>query len=385
MLGASQERIALRGRVFVEGAVTADAAVELEGPSIRRVADPGDIDGPFEELGECLLAPGFIDVHTHGAGGADFADPRPGAVARAARCKLAHGTTGFMASLISSPWVSISAALAHLGQFRATDPLGSALLGVHFEGPFLNAAMRGAHPAENLLAPALAIADEYLERVPRGLCAMFTVAPELPDGLALVEHLARSGAVVAQGHSRASYDQARQAMERGARHATHLFNAMAPLHHRNPGIAGAFLDEPEATVELIPDGTHVHPALLRLVSRLKGPAGIAAVTDSVPVAGLAPGTYEWLGREVALREAGAFLPGGTLAGSALDASGALRGLLAAGLSLAPALTMLTETPARLLGLWAERGSLSPGKRADLVVLDPNLRVTRTYLAGQRVA
>ncbi|MBI3892223.1 MAG: N-acetylglucosamine-6-phosphate deacetylase [Candidatus Wallbacteria bacterium] len=352
---------------------------------IRRLSRPGAYEGPVEDYRGHWIVPGLIDAHTHGAGGGDFADPRPGAVARAARSKLAGGTTGFMASLISSPWVSISAALAHLGRFRDGDPLGGALLGVHFEGPFLNPQMRGAHPVENLAEPARRIADDYLQHAPSGLVRMFTIAPELSGGLALVRHLSEAGAIVALGHSRASYDQARQAMDLGARHATHLFNAMAPMHHRNPGIVGAFLDEPASTVELIPDGTHVHPSLLRLVATLKGASCIAAVTDSVPPAGLPSGAYEWLGRDMTLRETGAFLSGGTLAGSVLDSPGALRGLVASGMALEDAVRTASEVPAQLLGVWGERGSLSPGKRADVAVLSEALLPVCTYLAGVVVA
>lgn len=291
-----------------------------------------------------------------------------------------------MATVLSSGRTGVEEALANLECFRASAPIAQALLGVHFEGPFLNVERRGAHPADELLPPDLAVAERYLESLPRELQKSFTLAPELPGAFELIDFLVSGRAVVALGHSKASYDVARKAMDRGARHATHLFNAMGPLHHREPGVIGAFLDARDTTMELIPDGIHVHPALLRLALAAAGPERIVGVTDAASVAGLPPGRYRWRDAEIAVRlEGGAYLAGGLLAGSVIDVPAALGVLVAAGVPLAGAIAMFTENPARLLGLERERGRIAPGMRADLVILGEDLAPCATYLGGARVS
>ncbi|MBI4872545.1 MAG: N-acetylglucosamine-6-phosphate deacetylase [Candidatus Riflebacteria bacterium] len=381
MQATEQPGLTLRGRVFDRGRFLDDGWVRMERRVLTDLGTGRPPAGPQLEVPDGWIVPGFVDLHVHGGVGADFGDPDLTSAGRIARHLARRGTTSFMASLLSSPRVALLAALENLSRFQSEDDLAGSLLGVHFEGPFLNPVMRGAHPVEHLQAPSPGLARELSERVPAGLVRLFTLAPELPGAMELIRELLAAGCLVALGHSRATYEQAREAMALGARHATHLFNAMTALHHRSPGIVGAFLDDAEATVELIPDGVHVHPVMLRAVARIKGADRMIGVTDAIAVAGLPPGTHGWRGRDVTVRQGGAYLPGGTLAGSRIDLAEALRMLTSAGVELAVALRMLTETPARLAGRLSDRGTLEPGKRADVVVLGPRLEVLRTYVEG----
>jgi N-acetylglucosamine-6-phosphate deacetylase len=371
----------LRGRVFDGTRFLDDASVQVRDGTIVRLGGPDQAETTASELVDGWILPGLLDAHVHGGGGGDFTDADPGSPERIARHLASRGTTGFMASLISSPDSTIRTALDNLTRFVARSPLADCLLGVHFEGPFLSPAMRGAHRAEDLLEPALELAETYVGAVPRGRRCLFTVAPELPGALELIRGLLERGCLVALGHSRATFEQTVEAIAHGARHATHLFNAMTPLHHRLPGMAAAFLSRDDTTVELIPDGIHVHPAMLGLVHRLMGAGRILAVTDAMPAAGLPAGVHRCWGREVTVRDGCARLAGGTLAGSVIDLPAAIRTLVSAGLSLPDAVKAATEAPARWLGLWPGRGCLREGGRADIIVLSRDLSFVRSYVQG----
>lgn len=371
----------LRGRVFDGTRFLDDMSLEVHDGRILRMGGAVQSGGLVHDFGDGWLVPGLLDVHVHGGGGADFTDADPGSPERIARHMVSRGTTGFLASLISSPDATIRTALANLSQFVSRSPLADCLLGVHFEGPFLSPSMRGAHRPEDLLEPSLELAEAYARAVPQGRRCLFTVAPELPGALDLIRGLLARGCLVALGHSRATYEQTLEAIALGARHATHLFNAMTPLHHRTPGMAAAFLAAADTTVELVPDGVHVHLAMLELVHRLKGAGRVLAVTDAMPAAGLPDGLHRCWGREVSVRDGCARLPGGTLAGSVIDLPAAIRTLVSAGLDPADAVRAATEAPARLLGLWPERGSLREGGRADIIVLSRDLSFVRSYVQG----
>jgi len=352
----------------------------------ERIAAVGHGDAPADagvsvrDLGGRVLAPGFIDVHVHGAAGAEFLDAGTEELAAILRLHARGGTTGLLATTVTASPERLDAAVRALA---AASPVadGAAILGVHLEGPYLCAKRRGAQDPRHLRAPDAAELDRLLGSAP---VRLMTLAPELPGALAAIERLVRAGAVASVGHTDATYAQAAAAFDAGATHATHLFNGMRPFHHREPGVIGAALDRPEVTCELICDGLHVDPAAMRLAQRLKGSGRTVLVTDAMRAAGLGDGRYRLGHLPVRVRDGRAELEGsGTLAGSTLTMGAAVRNAVALmGVSLGDAIRMASSTPARVLGLQARKGALAPGRDADLVVLDDDLEVSATMIAGR---
>ena len=327
-----------------------------------------------------LVVPGFLDLHVHGGGGAHFMAGDPESCRRAARFHARHGTTGLLATTLTAAPARLEAAVRAIAAAMREESL---ILGVHLEGPWLSERRRGAQDAVHLRAPdaaelaALVAASEGGVRV-------VSVAPELPGALELIEDAGAAGAVAALAHTDATHAQALAALAAGARHAVHVFNRMRPLHHREPGVLGAVLDDPAVTCELIADGHHVHPAVARLLWRAKGAAGTVLITDAIAAAGAPDGAFVLGDTPIDVRGGRVETPDGRLAGSTLTMDAAVRNACAWGLPLPDALAMASTTPARVLGLGARKGTLAPGRDADLAVLDAELRPVRTrMLAGGR--
>ncbi|WP_193607525.1 N-acetylglucosamine-6-phosphate deacetylase [Nocardioides lijunqiniae] len=371
--------IVAAARVVTPTQVLAPGWVHVEGDRIADVgagapARPADVDLP-----DATLVPGFVDVHVHGGGGASFDAGTPDDAAAATRAHLAHGTTTMVASLVTATPERLLASVSGLAA-AAEDGV---VAGIHLEGPWLSPTRAGAHDPELPRDPDPALLEALVE-AGRGHVRMVTLAPELPGGLDAVRRLTAAGVVAAIGHTEATYDEARAALDAGARVGTHLFNAMRPLHHREPGPIAALLETPDAYVELIADGVHVHPAALRLAAEVK-PGRIALVTDAMAAAAAADGDYR-LGRmTVTVRDGVARLAeGGAIAGSTLTLAAAVRyAVQVAGLPLVDAVRAATSTPAALLGL-DRVGSIATGHRADLVVLDDHLDVQRVLHRGRWV-
>lgn len=329
--------------------------------------------GPVVDLGEGWLVPGFVDMHVHGGGGASFQTDDP---ADAVAFHRAHGTTTLLASLVSAPLDELVAAVRRLADATAAGVIA----GVHLEGPWLAASRAGAHAPETLTTPAPADVHRLLESGP---VRMVTLAPELPGAAAAIRLLRAHGVTVAVGHTAATYDETLAAVAAGATVGTHLFNAMAPLHHRAPGPALALLEDPSVVVELVVDGVHLHPALTRWVLAT-APGRVALVTDAISATGCCDGTYRLGSLDVSVVDGAPRLAGtDTIAGSVLTMDAAVRNAVAGGSALRPVIAAATATPARALGLH-DRGSLTVGHRADLVHLSPELTVRRTWVAGEEV-
>ncbi len=350
-----------------------------------RIAWVGERTGhPAVDLGARWLAPGFIDLHVHGGGGAQFNTADPAEVAAAARFHARHGVTGLLATIVAAPVAQLVAAL---GAIRGEMELGSSgaiVLGAHLEGPFLSPHQPGAMDPAAFLAPE----PEALRRLllaGDGCMAMMTVAPELPRALGMIGELVEAGVVVSLGHSEASYEQASAAVQAGARSATHVFNAMAPFHHRAPGLLGAALELAEVNCELICDGVHVDPVAARLAYRLKGGAGLRLVTDAIAAAGMPDGGGYRLG-DVAVEVVGgrAVRAGGkVLAGSTLTMDRAVGNAVRfLGIGVEEAVALASSNPARQLGLEDCKGAIAPGMDADLAVLDEDLRACGTVVGGE---
>ena len=326
-----------------------------------------------------VLVPGFVDVHVHGGGGGSF----PGGDAlRAVAFHRAHGPTTSLASLVTAPPEELRRSVDVLAELVVDGEIA----GVHLEGPWLAAARCGAHHPAQLRDPD---PDELDKLLATGVIAMVTLAPERHGALDAIRRVAGSGAVAAVGHTDADFALTRAAIDAGARHGTHLFNAMRPLHHREPGPAVALLDDDRVTVELVTDGLHVHPALWELAVRSAGAHRVAAVTDAVAGAGMPDGAYRLGHLEVEVVDRVARLPGGgAIAGSTATADALFRAIVRHAAvdrpeALRRAVAMTATTPARALGL-TDVGELAVGRRADLVGLSAELSVSAVYRAGAPV-
>ncbi|HET7475613.1 MAG TPA: N-acetylglucosamine-6-phosphate deacetylase [Dermatophilaceae bacterium] len=322
------------------------------------------------------VVPGFVDIHCHGGGGASFTDGSGDAARVAAAAHLAHGTTTVVASLVTD---TVDRLAGHLAALAPLVDEG-VLAGLHLEGPWLSPRYAGAHDRGLLTAPRAADI-ERLVAAASGTLRMVTLAPELPGGIPAVARLAELGVTPAVGHTDATYAQAREAVAAGARMATHLFNAMRPLHHREPGPALALLEDQRVHVELVADGVHLHPAYVRNAAAAT-PGRFLLVTDAMAAAAAADGRYALGPMLVEVRDGRATLVAtGAIAGSTLTMAGGLRyAVQVAGVPLAEAVAAATARPAAALGL-AGVGHLEPGALADLVVLDDDLAVTRVLRRG----
>ncbi|MFF4984429.1 N-acetylglucosamine-6-phosphate deacetylase [Streptomyces sp. NPDC001046] len=312
------------------------------------------------------VVPGFVDLHNHGGGGASFTSGSVDDILKGIHTHRLHGTTTLVASTVTGDLDVLARRAGLLSELAEQGEIA----GIHFEGPFISPCRKGAHSEELLRDPDPAEVRKLIDAA-RGRAAMVTLATELPGGLDSVRLLAERGVIAAIGHTDASYEQTIQAIDAGATVATHLFNAMPPLGHRAPGPITALLEDDRITVELINDGTHLHPAALRLAFRHAGADRVAFITDAMDAAGFGDGRY-WLGPlEVEVSDGVARLVAdGTIAGSTLTLDRAFkRAVTVDGLSVEDAVTALSATPARLLGMDDTIGSLEPGKSADLLLLD----------------
>jgi N-acetylglucosamine-6-phosphate deacetylase len=380
--------------VYTPDGVLTDGVVRTQGDRIVFVGTEETDHGAHGSLSSAqqeeeidghglLLLPGLIDLQCNGIAGYDALAGDVASVLGISAVLPRYGCTAVMPTLISASTDQLARALAAVASARRSAT-GAAILGTHMEGPWLSPSHHGAHPPEQV---RLFSRDEYrvLREAAAGSLRLLTLAPEMPGGLEAVALLVADGMLVSMGHSGADYDQALAGVQRGARMATHLFNAMTGLHHRAPGLVGAALTQRALVPGMIPDGHHLHPAIVRLVTQARAGWDVLVVTDSVPAAGLAPGEYEWRGRRVRWDGETVRLLGGGLAGSGLTPIEALRRLLRwTGLALAEGLPMLTSVPARLLGEEEERGSIIHGARADLILVTPALQVQATLVAGRVV-
>jgi N-acetylglucosamine-6-phosphate deacetylase len=367
------------GRVVTPARMLAPGWLIVEGGTVADVGEGTPPRKPDLDLPAATIVPGFVDTHVHGGGGASFEGGDPEAAATVVGTHLRHGTTSMVASLVTDAPEALAGAVGRLADL-VDDGL---LAGVHLEGPWLSARHAGAHEPGLLSEPTPRAVDALLA-AGRGRLRMVTLAPELPGGLDAVRRLTTAGVVVAIGHTDATYDETRAALDAGAGVGTHLFNAMRGLHHREPGPVTALLEHPDAFVELVADGVHLHPAVLRLAATRK-PGRTSLVTDAMAAAAGEDGDYR-LGRlAVQVRDGVARLSGsGAIAGSTLTMAAAVAyAVRHARLSFEDVVRAASSTPAAALGLDGV-GSLVPGFAADLVVLDSALDVVRVMRRGQWV-
>ena len=365
--------------------VLEDGAVLVRGDRIAALGPAAEVPCPPEvrqlPANGLLLAPGFIDLQVNGAFGSDFT-AEPSAIWEVGARLPEYGVTTYLPTVVTSPPETVADAQEVVCQGPPPGYRGATALGLHLEGPFLNPDKRGAHNPAYLRPPSLpAIASWYPDQGVR----LVTLAPELPGALDVVRALAARGVVVSAGHSAATLQQARAGIEAGITYGTHLFNAMPPLGHREPGLAGALLTDSRVAVGIIADGVHLHPALVALIWRAKGPGQVNLVTDAMAALGMPPGRYRLGQRDVTSDGRAARLADGRLAGCVLSLDETVRNLVDfAGCSPSEAVATVTTVPASVLGLADSYGLVAPGRRADLTLLDDKLHVVATIVAGEVV-
>lgn len=358
--------------------------IELQDGKLALLPPEATVSGEVYDAAGKKIVPGFIDVHTHGAVGVDVNGASAEDLGKIARFFAGNGTTSFLASVLTDTEEQTGWCLDQCRAFQRSDELGAELLGVHLEGPFLASAYKGAMPEHLLKQGDAALLRSYQERA-EGNIRYLTVSPELEGAIALIPEAKALGIVTAIGHSGADYETAMEAISAGSAAATHTFNAMQLLHQHRPAILGAVL-ETDVYCEAICDGRHLHPGIVRLLLKTKGLDRVVAITDSIMAAGLPDGNYHLGVNQVVVEDGDAKLASdGTRAGSTLTQNTALRNLLAwTGLSLEEILPLLTENPARLIGVFDRKGSIADGKDADLVVLDGENQVEQVFVKGRLI-
>ena len=331
------------------------------------------------ELGESILAPGFIDIHIHGGAGHDVMSVSREGLARFERSLTNYGVTSYCPTTVTAPLDATYKALAWLAEAGSLPRDGSRArpVGVHLEGPFISHAKRGVHPPQNLLDPSPGLFDKFWQAA-GGKVAVMTIAPELPGALATIRAAAAKNVCVSLGHSNATHAESEAGIAVGCRHATHTFNAMRPLDHREPGILGAVVSNDNVSADIIADGIHVHPDMVKLFVRAKGLDKAVLITDAISATGMGDGKFRLGALEVEVK-GDRCEHNGVLAGSVLTLDHAVRNVSEfAALPLQQAVRMATLNPARALGR-KDIGMIVPGARADFVVLTPDGEVQRTII------
>ena len=381
-------------RVFTPFEEISDAIVVIQGSAIAAVGRRGEVDLPrgVRETNAAgrTIVPGFVDVHIHGAGGHDVMEGGREQLEIITATVAAYGTTSMVATTVTASDKETCDSVAGIANFilntsqYPTRELSAEILGIHFEGPFISPARRGVHPAKWILPPSPELLAQLL-RAARGTAQILTLAPELPGALDLISAARKAGLIVSVGHTDATYEQAQAAIEAGASHAAHVFNAMRPFSHRGTGVIGAVLTSPKVSAELIADGIHVDEAAMRMLVELKTPARVILVSDGISATGMSDGQYQLGTFTVKVSGGVARNADGKLAGSTLTLDRALRNMVALGVPLSSALQMVTANPARQIGLGARKGVLAPGADADLVFLDDKLEVAGVMTKGAGLA
>lgn len=361
--------------------------LEISPRSSRQV--PGGVS--VSDFGDGVMAPGYVDLHIHGSAGYDVMDDTAEALPAIERLLARHGVTSYFPTTVTAPMDTILRALERLANAiekrERNNDAGSNRtrpLGVHIEGPFISHARRGVHPPENLLAPTLALFEQFWQAA-HGRIRMMTIAPELDGAPEVIAEAARRGVCVSLGHSDADFETAERGIAAGARHATHTFNAMRPLSHnrldnRSPGILGAVLTDRRVSADIIADGIHLDPAIVKLFASAKGPEQTVLITDATAATGMPDGRYRLGSFEVDVRD-GKCMLNGKLAGSVLTMDRAVRNLARfAEWELPQAVAAATQNPARVARI-ANKGALKTGADADFVVLSPAGEVLRTFIGG----
>src|SRR5689334_23563875 len=367
------DQIVPRGSILVEdgliSAIDEDNTIETSG------VESIDLSGT-------TILPGFIDVHIHGAVGVDVMEATPDGLHEVSRYLASQGVTGWLPTFVPASDENYASAIRAIAEtMRRSDNTGARVLGVHYEGPFVNSGQCGALHVEYFKAYA---SSADLDRLPvnEDMARMITLAPEVEGGVELVRELKRRGWVISIGHTRATLEVLDQAFDAGAQHMTHFMNAMAPLHHRNPGPIAWGLANDDVSIDMIADGIHLDPFMLRLLLKIKGARAISLISDAIAAAGKGDGDYKIWGETISVKNGRTANASGSIAGSVISILDAVRLLHSLGVSYVDLARMASSNPARLLGVDSVCGSIEVGKRADLVALDNDNKSVLTLIDGK---
>mgnify|MGYP002408390688 CR=1 FL=1 len=373
------------GRIVLPQRELVGGWVQVEAGKIAAIGS-GQAPGPAVDLGELTLIPGLIDLHVHGGGGADTMDATPQALQTMARLFASAGVTGFLPTTMSASQKDIARAVENVGKFMGQAfPEAARILGVHVEGPFIASEYKGAQP-ENAIRPGTRTEiDQLYELLPPGGLKLLTLAPELPGHLALIGYLASRGTYVAAGHSDATYAQMQEAVRAGLSQVTHTGNGMRPFHHREPGILGAALSLEGLKAQIISDGIHLHPATVKLFVQSRGADDVILITDGLKAMGYPDGEYDFGGEKMIVKGLEARRPSGSLCGSVITMIQEVQNACNfAQLNLWQAVRAASLVPAQAIGVCELYGSIEVGKAADLVAINSEFQVERTYLEGELI-
>ncbi len=384
--GVRRMKFALKNlRIVTPFRIVENGVIIVEGKKISELGRVGDISIPDNikvyDLAGKLAVPGFIDLHVHGAVGHDFTEVNPETLAMIADFYIKHGTTGLLATLYTKPRDALIRDIRRLVSYMEWGEADPSILGIHVEGPFINPKMHGALKEDYIWKPVM---DDWLSLrdAGHGYIKLMTIAPEVDGAMRIIRDASMHGVVPSIGHSMSDYETIEVAIDNGAAQVTHIFNAMKPMHHRNPGVLTAAFLRDELKVQLIADGYHVHPAVMKLLVKLKGHTGILLISDAIKACGMPDGEYIFSDQKIEVKEGKAFLPGGKLAGSVLTMDRAVRNMVKmVGVPLTHAVRMASLNPAKVLGL-SRKGILAVGKDADIVIMDREFDVYMTIQEGR---
>jgi N-acetylglucosamine-6-phosphate deacetylase len=372
------------GRIITPFRIIDDGTILINNGKITGLGKTSEIktsqDGKVIDVQGKTVCPGFVDLLVHGGAGHGFADDNGHSIEKISSYFLQHGSTTMLASLFAKPEKLLLKDLRRVADYIEQHP-ESNIRGIHMEGPFLNKNFKGAMNQDYLWKPSVESWNNIWE-ASKGQIKIMTIAPELPNAVDVMRAAAQDGVVLSVGHSMASYDEMLNAIDNGAAHVTHIFNAMQQFHHRTPSVVLAALLHNELKIELIADTLHVHPAVIRLLLKLKGSGGIILVSDSIRAGGMHEGEYEFADQKIFMKGKKAFLADGTLAGSTLTLNMAVKNIIeAAGAQITEAVRMASLNALKVINLDHKKGILAVGKDADIVVLNEDYEVELTILNG----
>ena len=390
MINKNKRIIIMNGTIITPFHLVSAKAIIVEKGRIREIVNKEEISSAtltgakVIEGKDKFIVPGYIDIHVHGGGGSDVMDGDYEAINQIAIAHSHFGTTSFLPTTMTMSKDKIIRSLRSICEAVKKGTAGAEILGIHMEGPYINPEKKGAQKEEDIKKISI---EEFLEfnQASGNLIRLVTIAPEMPGAIGLIKYLYKQGIIASVGHTNATYVQTQAGIQAGLSHVTHTFNAMRELHHREPGVVGAALTSPELTVEIIADGVHIHPIVLKILTKIKDGEKIVLITDAMRAAGLKEGTYDLGGQEVIVTKGQARLKDGTLAGSVLTMDKAVKNMVnKIGIQLPKAIQMASYNPAKSIGIDDKKGSLEPGKDADIVILNKNLETELTIVAGKIV-
>ena len=382
--------VILHGNIITPFQLLENKAIFIEKGKIIEIKDEKEIntatlmEAEIIEAQDKFVVPGYIDIHLHGGGGYDFMDGNYQAIQQIALTHVRFGTTSLLSTTMTATEGQIIQSLKSIREAKLKGTGGAEILGVNLEGPYINPEKKGAQKEEDIREPSIEEFTKF-KQASGDLIRLVTIAPEIPGAIDFIKYLYKQGIIASVGHTNATYVQTQAGIQAGLSHVTHTFNAMRELHHREPGVVGAALTSPELTVEVIADGIHIHPIVLKILTKIKEGEKVVLITDAMRAAGLKEGTYDLGGQEVIVTKGQARLKDETLAGSVLTMDKAVKNMVnKIGIQLPKAIQMASFNPARSIGIDDKKGSLEPGKDADIVILNKNLETELTIVAGKIV-